>query len=108
MTSAERAALGATAGDHARAGQSVTRAGESAADRRPVLETWQQTYAVLMHAAAFDARERGELEARAWLKALRGLPIDDVEQAITQHYRTSRFPVMPADIIQIIEEGAHQ
>ncbi len=63
-------------------------------------------YAVLMHAAALDGRQRGEYEAKAWLKALHGLPIDDVEQAITHHYRTSTYPVMPANIIQILEEGA--
>lgn len=105
LTHAERAALAATAGDLARAGQAVALADESAVDERPRLTTWEQMYALLMHAAGFDGRERGEYEARTWLKALDGFAIEDVEQAITEHYRRSRFPVMPADVIQIIEEG---
>lgn len=107
LTHSQRAAMGATAGDIARAGQALAPVDESAADRRPMLETWEQMYALLMHAAGFDGRERGEYEARTWLKALAGLAIGDVEQAITEHYRHSRFPVMPADIIHIVEEGDH-
>lgn len=104
-THAERAAMGATAGDRGRAGQSDERAQEIVSDRRPAIRTWRDTYNLLALAAAFDGRERGEYEARAWLKVLDGFPIEDTEQAITEHYRSSRYPVMPADVLQIIEEG---
>lgn len=104
-THAERAALGATAGDKARAGQAVTLADSDAVDGRPRLTEWGQMFALLIPAAAFDGRERGEYEAKTWLKALEGFVIADIEGAITEHYRRSTFPVMPANVIQIIEEG---
>ena len=105
MTYAQRAAMADTAGDRARVGQSLAPTRESASDRRPVIGRWEDTFQMLALAAAFDGRERGRFEAEAWLKALRGYVIDDVEKAITAHYRRSRFPVMPADVIEIIEEG---
>lgn len=105
QTHAERAALGATAGDRERVGQAVERVEESAADHRPVIRGWRDTFNLLALAAAFDGKERGQFEAEAWLTVLRDAPIEDARAAITQHYRGSRFPVMPADIIQILEEG---
>ena len=104
-THAQRAALGDTAGDRGRSEQSLSSIEEPPADRRPAITTWEHTFSLLALAAAFDGRERGRYEAEAWLKVLRGVAIEDVEKAVTEHYRSSRFPVMPADIIQIIEEG---
>ena len=106
MTHAERAALGATEGDQARSGQDVATRSESGSDRRPRIRSWRDTFNLLALAAGFDGRERGEYEARAWLRVFDGYVIETVENAITEHYRASRFPVMPADVIQIIEEGA--
>ena len=105
MTYAQRAAMSDTAGDRARVGQALTPLAESASDWRPVISTWEHTFQLLALAAAFDGRERGRYEAEAWLKALSGHVIEDVERAITAHYRRSRYPVMPADVTDIIEEG---
>lgn len=105
MTHAERAAAGCTAGDQERIGKSITLADSEAADSHPRIAEWEQMFALLLHAAGFDGRERGRYEAETWLKALRGFVITDVELAITEHYRRSTFPVMPANVIQIIEEG---
>lgn len=64
--------------------------------------------ALLAWAAGYDRIERGRYEAEAWLELLHGLPVADVKDAITEHFRSSRYPVMPADIIRIIEEGPAQ
>lgn len=98
--------MGVTAGDLARVGQSVTLADSEAADRRPRIRQWQDTFNLLALAAAYDGRERGQYEADAWLRLLNGFAIADVEKAIEVHYSTSRFPVMPADVIQLIEDGS--
>ena len=108
LTFAERAALGRTAGDLARSGQDVVAVQESAADRRPAIQDQATMFALLAWAAAFDQKERGQIEAQAWLEALRGLPVEDVRAAITEHYRTSTFPIMPAHVIRILEEGLPQ
>ncbi|WP_427870569.1 hypothetical protein [Leucobacter luti] len=105
LTHAERAALRATAGDQARVGQSVTPAPDRPLDRRPAIQQWEDVLAVLTWAAGYDRIERGRYEAEAWLEVLRGLAVEDVKNAITDHYRRSRYPVMPADIIQTVEEG---
>lgn len=105
LTHAQRAALGCTAGDQSRAGQSVTLHRSEVADRRPRITTWKHTFSLLALAAGFDGRERGQYEAEAWLRLLNGYVVADVELAIEAHYSVSRFPVMPADVIQIIEEG---
>ena len=63
-------------------------------------------YTLLALAAAYDGRVRGWGEAAAWREMFDGWPVSDVRAAILTHYRTSRFPVTPADIIQIIEEGS--
>lgn len=106
LTHAQRAALGDTAGDHARVGQAVTPTQESASDRRPRIVVWPDALAALTWAAGYDRIERGNYEAQAWFEVLQGLPFADVKAAITEHYRRSTYPVMPANIIQIIEEGA--
>ncbi|WP_024356708.1 hypothetical protein [Leucobacter chironomi] len=105
-THAERAALACTAGDQARLGQSVTLTGSEAADRRPRVASQKEAFELLAWAAAFDGRERGPYEAAAWAEALHGRPCEAVKDAITEHYRRSRYPVMPANVIEIIEEGA--
>ena len=105
MTHAERAAMGLTAGDLDRLGQSITLVGDAASDQRPALETWEQMYALLALAAGVDNRARGEYEAKTWLKALHGYVIADVEAAIVEHYRRSQFEIRPANVIQIIEDG---
>ena len=106
MTHAERAAMGCTAGDQERVGQALTPADPGASDRRPRISTWQQCLALLLIPAGIDGRERGEYEAKTWLRLLSGYVIEDVENAIYEHYRRSIFPVLPANVIQIIEEGA--
>ncbi|WP_336653054.1 MULTISPECIES: hypothetical protein [unclassified Leucobacter] len=105
-THAERAALACTAGDQARLGHSVSRTDSDAADRIPRVVFHEQAFELLAWAAAFDGRERGPYEAAAWAQALHGQPYEAVKDAITEHYRRSRYPVMPANVIEIIEEGA--
>ena len=107
MTHAERAAAGCTAGDQARVGQALTLTGSEAADRRPRISSPGDCLQLLMWAAANDQRERGPGEAAAWFDALRPyrFAVADAKAAITEHYRRSTFPVMPANVIQIIEEG---
>lgn len=105
MTHAERAALGATAGDQARVGLPVTLAAESPANRLPAIHGSGDVLTVLTWAAGYDRIERGQYEAEAWLEVLRGYEINAVKLAITEHYRGSRYPVMPADILHLIEEG---
>lgn len=108
LTHAQRAALGCTVGDQSRAGQSVTLHSPEAADGRLRITTWKHTFSLLALAAGFDGRERGQYEAEAWLRLLEGYFVVDVERAIESHYSVSRFPVMPADVIQIIEDGVSE
>lgn len=61
--------------------------------------------AMLTYAAAFDRIERGRFEVLAWIDALEEFEPADVKAAITTHYRQSRYPIMPADVIRLIEEG---
>lgn len=103
-THAERAATASTVGDEARAGQSVERPTENASNRR-LVQSVDDVLTLLTWAAAYDRITRRRLEAEAWLETLRGHPVEAVKHAITEHYSGSRYPVMPSDIIQIIEEG---
>ena len=96
--------MGATAGDQERAGQTVAVTAESASDRRPRITTPEDMLALLTWAAGYDRIERGPYEAQAWFALLEGYARDDVKRAITSHYRTSRYPVMPADVIHYIED----
>lgn len=107
MTHAERAATGCTAGDQARVGQALTPADSGPSDRRPRIGSPGDCLQLLMWAAANDQRERGPGEAAAWFDALYPyqFAIADVKDAITEHYRRSTYPVMTANVIQIIEEG---
>lgn len=104
-TWAERAAAGATAGDHARMGAEVDLPEDRTADRRAEVRTIEQMLALLTWAAGFDRIQRGPLEAEAWLAILGGEKFDEVKAAITAHYRKSRYPVTAADVVEMIEEG---
>ena len=108
QTWAERAALGATEGDRARYGSEVTLGSESRSDRRAEVHTVDDVLALLTWAAGFDRIKRGRMEAEAWLSILAGFDGAEVRRAITAHYRGSRFPVTPADIVEIIEEGIEE
>ena len=107
QTFAERAALGLTAGDKGRTGAQVDQTPESPLDRRNgpgTIQTAGDMLVLLTWAAGVDRIQRGQLEAEAWLAILQGLQIEAVRRAITAHYRRSRFPVTPADIIEELEE----
>lgn len=97
--------MGATPGDIARSGSQVAPVDESASDRRAAISTVEQVLALLTWAAAFDRIERGRFEAEAWLAALEGFGLETARAAVTEHYKRSRFPVTPADVIEIIENG---
>lgn len=53
---------------------------------------------LLAIAATFDRRTVGEIEARAWAKALNGLDPRDCAQAIQQHYARTTDWLMPAHV----------
>ncbi|UOQ58120.1 hypothetical protein MUN78_04540 [Leucobacter allii] len=105
LTHAQRAAFATTEGDRVRALQPVSPLGPT--DERPLIQDARDCYRLLAWAAALDGRDRGEYEAAAWWEALApfGFAFEDARIAITRHYTRSRYPVMPADIIQIIEDG---
>lgn len=105
LTHAQRAAMGVTDGDQARAGQAVAQAAPNASDHRPRITEPSHALALLTWAAGFDGRERGRFEADAWFAALEGVVIEDARAAITEHYRRSRYPVMPADVVDHLEGG---
>lgn len=104
-THAERAAAGATAGDMAPGRYSVEMAQESPSETISAIGSIEETFALLVWAAAFDGVERGKHEAAAWLEVLRGYDLAAAKHAITEHYKRTRYRVMPADVVTIIEEG---
>lgn len=109
MTHAERAAMGCTAGDRERRDQSVVRGDSRPVDRRPRIDSWQDTFNLLAYVAAFDGRERGEHEARAWFDALgpSRFAVEDARAAVAAYFRgpdRHRW-ITPGDVIHIIEEG---
>jgi len=104
MTFAQRAALGATAGDRDRAAYELAPYRSEAADDRPRLRTEEEMMALLTLAAAHDGQRRGAFEAKAMLEVLREYAIEDVRAAILAHVKRSRFPVRTADIVELIEE----
>lgn len=53
--------------------------------------------------SALTGREPTEEQAMAWATVLDDIPLDDALAALRSHYRTSRFPVMPADIVEQVE-----
>jgi hypothetical protein len=50
--------------------------------------------------AAFTGREPSVEQAGMWSLVLDDIPLDEALQALRAHYRSSRFPVMPADIVE--------
>lgn len=102
---AERAAMGPLAHDGAFPGGLAVVGAESASDRRTGVQSEGEMIVVLSWAAGHDGRERGPLEAKVWLEQFRGFDMQELRQAITEHYRRSRWPVMPSDVHEIIEEG---
>lgn len=84
---------------------SVEVARESRSEPISAISAVEETFALLVWAAAFDGVERGRHEAEAWLEVLRGYDLAAAKAAITEHYRRTRYRVMPADVVQIIEEG---
>lgn len=50
--------------------------------------------------AALTGREPSEEQAAAWSVVLDDIPLDDALAALRAHYRVSRFPIMPADIVE--------
>jgi len=49
--------------------------------------------------SALTGREPTEEQAKAWSVILDDVTLEDALDALREHYRTSRFPVMPADIV---------
>lgn len=109
LTYAERAALGLTAGDLARAGQELAPHRERASERRPVLASRRDAFNLLAYAAAFDGRERGEHEAQAWLDALgpHQIAIADARAAIAAYFNGPNRHrwITPGDVLELVEEG---
>jgi hypothetical protein len=65
----------------------------------------QETAAVLAKAAAYDNRNVGEANVRAWHEALGDLALADCLAAVAQHHRTSTDYLMPAHIRRLVEEA---
>src|SRR5690606_22014581 len=53
--------------------------------------------------AALTGREPSREQAEAWAIILDDIPLADALAALKAHYRASRFPVMPADIVEQVE-----
>ena len=105
LTHAERAAAVPTAPAGAESGGLSAQGEIRPADRRLRVSGREDGFALLTWAAGFDQKSRGWAEAEAWAAALHGIPVDDARAAITVHYQRSPWPVMPAHIIRIIEDG---
>jgi hypothetical protein len=58
--------------------------------------------------ATMTNREPTEEAASAWSLVLDDIPLDAALTALREHYRMSRFPVMPADILAHVNEAAKQ
>lgn len=59
---------------------------------------------LLTIASAYDGREVETGAAQAWSLVLDGLPIADCREAILKHYRSSRFRLMPSDVVERVGE----
>lgn len=53
--------------------------------------------------SALTGREPTEEQAQAWSVVLDDIPLEDALASLRAHYRKSRFPVMPADIVEQVE-----
>lgn len=104
LTSSERAAMGATAGDNARAGQVVDVVHESRSES--ILRVSDDNVGgLLLWATAHDRQVRGQHEGKAWLAHIKGIPYQEARDAITEYFRQARYPITPGDVISIIKEG---
>ena len=50
-------------------------------------------------AAAFDQRTVGKADVAAWYKVLEGVRYVDAEQAVLEHYSSTRDRLMPFDVL---------
>ena len=62
--------------------------------------TPDQTIDLLTFASAIDGREVGQTDVAAWHLIVGDLDFHDAHQALVEHYRNSRFKVMPADVLK--------
>lgn len=60
---------------------------------------------LLTISSSFTGREPTEEQAVAWATVLDDIPLDEALVALRSHYRASRFPVMPSDIVEHVEEA---
>lgn len=58
---------------------------------------------LLALAASVDGRELGKADVAAWHLVIGDLDLADAQQALVEHYRESRFKVMPADVRQRVK-----
>ena len=54
---------------------------------------------------ALTGKETTEQGAIAWSAVLGDIPMDEALAAMRAHYRMSRFPVMPADIVDQVNQA---
>ena len=58
---------------------------------------------LLVVSAALTGKEPTREQAQAWAVVLDDVPVSEAMDALREHYRVSRFPVMPADILAMVE-----
>ena len=58
----------------------------------------------LTASSALTGREPTEEQAVVWSAVLDEISLEDALKALRSHYRRSRFPVMPADIVNHVNE----
>lgn len=58
---------------------------------------------LLTVSSALTGREPTEEQAIAWATVLDDIPLIEALDGMREHYRVSRFPVMPADILEHVE-----
>lgn len=60
--------------------------------------TLEEIIDLLTFASAVDGRDVGQADVTAWHMIIGDLPFPDAQQALVEHYRESRYKIMPADI----------
>ncbi|WGD38494.1 hypothetical protein [Lysinibacter sp. HNR] len=63
-----------------------------------------QVAQLLALAQSFDRREYTEVQVRAWALVVGDLDYALAERAVVEHYKRSRFPIMPADVVVLVSE----
>lgn len=58
--------------------------------------------------SSLTGREPTEEQAFVWATVLDDIALDEALAALRAHYRVSRFPVMPADIVEHVEAARRQ